>query len=77
MYLAIVDPIEAIFDVCDVNDDGLTLDEVQKDDCRKSLEQWFALTDLKEAFSKIDTNNDNIITKEEGQKAANKLNRDT
>ena len=73
MYLAIVDPIEAIFDVCDVNDDdGLTLVEVQKDDCRKPLEQLFGLTNLTKAFLKIDTNGDNIITKEEGQEAAKK-----
>ena len=73
MYLAIVDPIEAIFDVCDVNgDDGLTLVEVQKDDCRKPLEQLFGLTNLTKAFLKIDTNGDNIITEEEGHTAANK-----
>ena len=73
MYLAIVDPIEAIFEVCDVNDDdGLTLVEVQKEDCRKPLEQLFGLTNLTKAFLKIDTNGDNIITKEEGQDAANK-----
>ena len=78
MYLAIVDPIEATFDVCDVNDDDeLTLVEVQKDDCRKTLEQGFGLTNLTKAFLKIDTNGDNIITKEEGQEAANKnLDRD-
>ena len=75
MYLAIVDPIEAIFDVCDVNgDDGLTLEEVEKDDCMKPLEKLFGLTKLTmtKAFLKIDTNGDHIITKEEGQEAANK-----
>ena len=80
MYLAIVDPIEAIFDVCDVNgDDGLTLEEVEKDDCMKPLEKLFGLTKLTmtKAFLKIDTNGDHIITKEEGQEAANKnLDRD-
>ena len=73
LYLAIVDPVEAIFDVCDANnDDGLTLVEVQKDDCRKPLEQLFGLTNLTKAFLKIDTNGDNIITKEEGRIAADK-----
>ena len=73
MYLAIVDPIEAIFDVCDLNDDDrLTLVEVEKDDCRKPLEQLFGRTNLTKAFLKIDTNGDNIITEEEGHTAANK-----
>ena len=38
----------------------------------KPLEQLFGLTNLTKAFLKIDTNGDNIITKEEGQEAANK-----
>ena len=78
MYLAIVDPIEAIFDVCDVNgDDGLTLVEVQKDDCMKPLEKLFGLTKLTmtKAFLKIDTNGDHIITKEEGHTANKNLDR--
>ena len=76
MYLAIVDPVEAIFDVCDANnDDGLTLVEVQKYDCRKPLEQLFALTNLTNAFLKIDTNGDDIITKEEGHAANKNLDR--
>ena len=36
--------------------------EVQKDDCRKPLEQLFGLTNLTKAFLKIDTNGDHIIT---------------
>ena len=32
----------------------------------------FGLTNLTKAFLKIDTNGDKIITKEEGQEAANK-----
>ena len=40
----------------------------------KPLEKLFGLTKLTmtKAFLKIDTNGDNIITKEEGQEAANK-----
>merc|ERR1711983_188700 len=74
-FSSIVDPIEAIFDVCDVNgNDGLTLVEVQKDNCMKPLERLYGLTKLTmtKAFLKIDTNGDHIITKEEGQEAANK-----
>ena len=73
-YLAVVDPIEATFGVCDVNkDDKLTMAEVQKDHCKGTIEKWFALANVTEAFLDIDANKDEIITKEEGQDAAIKM----
>ena len=66
----LVDPIEVSFDVCDVNKDGLTMDEVQEVDCLATLQNLFGITNVTEAFLEIDTNEDNIITKKEGHDAA-------
>ena len=41
--------------------------EVQKDHCKETIEKWFALTNVTEAFLDIDANKDEIITKEEGK----------
>ena len=66
--LAVVDPIEATFDVCDLNkDDKLTMAEVQKDHCKETIEKLFNLSNVTVAFMEIDANKDEIITKEEGQ----------
>ena len=67
--LTVVDPIDATFNACDLNNDGLTIDEIHKSDCLETLQQYYGFENLTEIFLKVDENNDNIITKKEAEDA--------
>ena len=64
-----VDPIEATFNACDLDNDGLTIDEIHKSDCLETLEQY-GFENLTDTFLIVDENKDSIITKKEGEDAA-------
>ena len=64
-----VNPIDATFNACDLNNDGLTIDEIHKSDCLETLQQYYGFENLTEIFLKVDENNDNIITKKEAEDA--------
>ena len=63
-----VDFIEATFNACDLNNDGVTIDEIHKSDCLETLEQY-GFENLTEIFLKVDENKDNFITKKEAEYA--------
>ena len=65
-----MDPISKTFEVCDLDNNGLTFDEIQKSDCLEYIEQVFGIENLLETFLEIDVNKDHIITKQEGEDAA-------
>ena len=64
-----MDPISETFEVCDLDNNGLTFDEIQKSDCLEIIEQY-GIDNLSETFLEIDANKDNVITKQEGEDAA-------
>ena len=64
-----MDPIFETFEVCDLDNNGLTFDEIQKSDCLEIIEQY-GIENLSETFLEIDANKDNVITKQEGEDAA-------
>ena len=65
-----MDPISETFEVCDLDNNGLTFNEIQKLDCLKTLQELFGIENLSETFLEIDANKDNVITKQEGEDAA-------
>ena len=67
--LVILDPISETFEVCDLDNNGLTFDEIQKSDCLEYIEQVYGIENLSETFLEIDANKDNVITKQEGEDA--------
>ena len=64
-----VDFIEATFNACDLNNDGVTIDEIHKSDCLETLEQY-GFENLTEIFLEVDADKDNTITKKEAEDAA-------
>ena len=65
-----VDFIAATFDACDLNNDGVTIDEIHKSDCLEMLQQQYGFENLTEIFLEVDANKDNTITKKEAEDAA-------
>ena len=65
-----MDPISETFEICDLDNNGLTFNEIQKLDCLKTLQELFGIENLSETFLEIDANKDNVITKQEGEDAA-------
>ena len=63
-----MDPISETFEVCDLDNNGLTFDEIQKSDCLEIIEQY-GIENLSDTFLEIDANKDNVITKQEGEDA--------
>ena len=66
------DPVLSTFEICDINnDDGLTREETLEDKCKDTLEKWFGFTEqgLNEIFPKLDSNNDDKISLDEGRVA--------
>ena len=73
-----LDPIMATFKVCDTNgDNGLIMEEIKQDECKKTLNKIFGLTTdmLQDTFIRLDENMDKVISKEEGQAASQSLER--
>ena len=73
-----IDPIMATFKICDVNEDnGLIMEEIKQDECKKTLNKIFGLTTdmLQDTFIRLDENMDKVISKEEGQAASQSLER--
>lgn len=64
-----IDPIQLVFDVCDIekDDKGLTLAEVQEKNCMDYLTSGFGITNdniIKE-FEAVDQNGDGVASKQE------------
>ena len=73
-----IDPIMATFKICDANaDNGLIMEEIKQDECKKTLNKIFGLTTdmLQDTFIRLDENMDKVISKEEGQAASQSLER--
>ena len=73
-----IDPIMATFKICDANEDnGLIMEEIKQDECKKTLNKIFGLTTdmLQDTFIRLDENMDKVISKEEGQAASQSLER--
>ena len=74
-----IDPIQLVFDVCDIekDDKGLTLDEVQEKNCMDYLTSGFGITNdniIKE-FEAVDQNGDGVASKQETSLAFENLSR--
>ena len=68
-FLVTVDFIKATFNACDLNNDGLTINEIHEPDCLETLEQY-GFENLTEIFLEVDANKDSTITKKEAEDAA-------
>ena len=66
-----IDPIELTFEACDLNNDGLTKEEILQNICKETLENFFGITVnvFDEIFTEVDSNGDSKITMVEGRMA--------
>ena len=66
-----------VFDVCDIEkeDQGLTLNEVQKKSCMDHLTLAFGITNdnIVKTFEAVDQNGDSVISKQETSRAFENL----
>ena len=69
------DPVEATFEICDLNNDGLTKEEVIQDNCKETLETFFGFTEegFDDMFDEIDIDGDGKITIGEGMMACERV----
>ena len=65
------DPVVSTFEICDLNSDGLTKEELLQDNCKETLGTWFGFTEkgLNEIFPEVDGNADGRISMNEGRLA--------
>ena len=69
--------LQMVFDVCDIEkeDQGLTLNEVQKKSCMDHLTSAFGITNdnIVKTFEAVDQNGDSVISKQETSRAFENL----
>ena len=71
VFLTGTDPVVSTFEICDLNSDGLTKEELLQDNCKETLGTWFGFTEkgLNEIFPEVDGNADGRISMHEGRLA--------
>ena len=64
-----MESLQSVFDICDVDkdDQGLTLIEVQRKNCKDLLTSFFGTTDdeIIKDFEAVDKNGDGLVSKQE------------
>ena len=64
-----MESLQSVFDICDVDkdDQGLTLIEVQRKNCKDLLTSFFGITDdeIIKDFEAVDKNGDGLLSKQE------------
>ena len=72
-----IDPIQSVFDVCDIEkeDQGLTLSEVREKRCMDYLASTFGITDdnIIKNFEAVDQDGDGVASKQETSSAFENL----
>ena len=70
-FLAGIDPLVSTFEICDLNSDGLTKEELLLDNCKETLENLFGISEegMDEIFPELDGNTDGRISMDEGRMA--------
>ena len=70
-FLAGIDLLVSTFEICDLNSDGLTKEELLVDNCKETLENLFGISEegLDEIFPELDGNTDGRISLDEGRMA--------